>query len=246
MPYGLEVDMLNLGDADCIVVTQWTPTCACRVLIDGGSGGDADIVKEFLRSRNYTAFYAVICTHLHNDHARGLIKLVQDKSIGILTGWMHDIRKHLSADALRGASSGSSTQAQNVRQVVENTKELADAFSGRNIVPAEPFAGRLISNVPNLTVLGPDEHFYKRTLEEFTKVAVPNFLSLALTASLLGGTPSTPPYGLPLPSSNQPLFGLPFPMPAPPPTAKSIFGLYFPLHRRTYQRWLRVRLPNRA
>ncbi len=77
---GLEIDMLSLGDADCILVTQWTTAYGpFRVLIDGGSGTDFKTVREFLRTRNVTVLYAVVCTHLHNDHASGLIKLVQDK-----------------------------------------------------------------------------------------------------------------------------------------------------------------------
>lgn len=216
MVYGLEVDMLNLGDADCIVVTQWTSTCACRVLIDGGSGCDFEVVRDFLLSRNYTDFYAVVCTHLHDDHAGGLIKLVQDKSFGIATGWMHDIRRHLSPDALRRAGSGSSGQAQNVRQVVENTKELADAFISRRIVPVEPFAGRTISYIPSLAVLSPDERFYKTTLEEFTRVDVPipSPVSSA-AASVLAGLTLVPPYGLPLPTPPEPLFPWPLPSTSP-------------------------------
>src|SRR2546427_11384575 len=80
---GIEIDMLSLGDADCIVVTQWANGFPHRVLIDGGGGTDVPIVREFLRRRNFTSFWAVVCTHLHRDHARGLIKLVEDKSITI-------------------------------------------------------------------------------------------------------------------------------------------------------------------
>jgi beta-lactamase superfamily II metal-dependent hydrolase len=196
---GLEVDMVDLGDADCMVVTQWTPTCACRVLIDGGSGSDAEVIKEFFRIKNYTDFYAVVCSHPHNDHAAGLIKVVQDMSITIGSVWMHDIRNHLSPDSLRRASSGSSAQAEGVKQVVETTKELARALGSRSIPVHEPYAGQVISYVPSLTVLGPDEHFYKSTLEDFTKVDVPNISSLSLASAMLAGKPPVPSYRSPLP-----------------------------------------------
>ena len=42
---GIEIDMLSLGDADSILVTQWTAYGPFRVLIDGGSGDDAERVK---------------------------------------------------------------------------------------------------------------------------------------------------------------------------------------------------------
>ncbi len=93
---GIEVDMLSLGDADSILLTQWTNTGPCRVLIDGGCATDADVVFEFLRRQDATPLYAVVCTHPHNDHASGLIKLVKSKSITFCTAWMHDMRKHAS------------------------------------------------------------------------------------------------------------------------------------------------------
>jgi len=197
---GLEIDMLSLGDADCIVVTHHAPFGPQRIPIDGGEDSDAPVVKEFLRSRNMTDLWAVVCSHLHKDHARGLIKLVQDKSITIHTGWMHDIRRHVSVDALRRASAGSSPQAEGVKQVLENTKELASAFASRNLVPQEPFAGAKIADYPLMTVLGPSLPFYERALREFTKVEVsrltppPGFYAAALSA-IGTARPPVPGYG---------------------------------------------------
>jgi beta-lactamase superfamily II metal-dependent hydrolase len=188
---GIEIDMLSLGDADCIVVTEWFNSYPWRVLIDGGSGGNADVVKEFLRSRGQTNFWAVLCTHAHNDHARGLIKVIQDKSFTFSNGWMHDIRRHISADVLRRAAAAS----EGVNEIVETTKELASAFAGRGITPREPFPGRVIAAYPNMQVLGPAVTYYKGVLEEFTKVPVPipltsTTVSPYLTAKQILGGPS--------------------------------------------------------
>jgi beta-lactamase superfamily II metal-dependent hydrolase len=168
---GIEVDMLNLGDADCILVTQWAPIGPQRVLIDGGNAGDAPIVREFLRARNATFLYAVVCSHSHEDHASGLVKLVQDKSIPICTGWMHDIRNHFSPDTLRRASGGNSARADGVRQVVETTRELAAAFATRQIIPLEPFAGATIASYPDMAVIGPTRSYYQNLLREVTDLA---------------------------------------------------------------------------
>jgi beta-lactamase superfamily II metal-dependent hydrolase len=166
---GIEIDMISLGDADSILVTQWSSIGPQRILIDGGSGSDAEKVSEFLHGRGFTHLWAVVCSHLHTDHANGLIKLVQDPSISIATGWMHDIRNHLSADTLLLASRGNSPQAESVRQVTEATKELASAFLNRPtpISPREPFAGNSIAAIPDITVLGPSMTFYRRILPEF-------------------------------------------------------------------------------
>jgi beta-lactamase superfamily II metal-dependent hydrolase len=234
---GIEVDMLSLGDADCILVTHWTNNGPGRVLIDGGCASDAGTVLEFLRSRNATALYSVVCTHPHNDHASGLIKLVKDKSICFCTAWMHDLTKHASTDALRRAVSANSSEAQGVKEVLETTKELASAFAshtfyGRSITPQEPFAGQTISNFPSLTVLGPTQIFYKNALEEFIKEELPShtFLSALLAATPAAGL------NVPVPTSGwrSALSGPPFPMstlssligsPAiPPPPTSTTFA----------------------
>lgn len=142
---GIEIDMLSLGDADCIVVTQWFNSYPWRVLIDGGSSCNAATVKEFLRSRGQTDFWAVLCTHAHNDHACGLVKLIQDRAFTFSHGWMHDICKHIGEDALRRAAAASD----GVKEVIETTKELASAFASRGIAPQEPFAGSIISFLPS-------------------------------------------------------------------------------------------------
>jgi beta-lactamase superfamily II metal-dependent hydrolase len=172
---GLEIDVLSVGDADCIVVTQWTPFGPQRILIDGGTGDDAEQILDFFRRRNFANFWAVICSHHHNDHARGLIKLIQDRSLTYHNGWMHDIRKHLSPETLRRASAGNSSQADNVREVIETTKELTSAFTGRYLTPQEPFAGTTIAGYPSMVVLGPALPFYDKVLAEFTKQESPDF-----------------------------------------------------------------------
>ena len=216
MHHGIEIDMLSLGDADCLLVTQWHPQHGPgRVLVDGGKGGDAQTAKDFLYSRGARDLWAVICTHPHNDHAKGLIEVVQDKTISIQTAWMHDIRNHITSESLRRASAGNSSQADNVRQVVENTKELASAFASRNLKPKEPFAGENIAGFPFMTVLAPSLPFYQKVLREFTEVNVSLPLpSPSLLASLIGG-PSA--FGVTAPS--KPVF-----LPPPPETYSRVLA----------------------
>lgn len=182
---GLEIDMLSLGDADCVLVTQWADSRGWRpqrVLIDGGTKDDSKAAREFLRSRGVTELWAVVCTHLHNDHAAGLIELVRDGSLTIHAGWMHDVRNHISRDTLRRAS------ADAVRQILETTEELASAFASRRIVPREPFAGDWIAGIPSMVVLGPSQPFYKATLREFVGVGTS---PAALPAPYFAGLLST-------------------------------------------------------
>lgn len=211
--HALEVDMLDLGDADCILVTQWTPTMGVgKILIDGGSGIDASAVKDFLRSKSSSVLYSIVCTHPHNDHAAGLIKLLEDKSVVCATGWMHDIRKHVNQITLRRLMAEKSARADWVKQVVENTERLANAFALHGITPQEPFAGNMISAFPLLQVLGPDEQFYRDTLEEFIDVQVPPRPTLSPNPFAAAASSF-------FSSSTEPV---PFPFSlAPPPTTRS-------------------------
>ena len=140
---GREIDMLSLGDADSIPVTGWYGTSAWRVLIDGGRASDTKAVRDFLRSQNITSLYAVVSTHLHNDHARGLIKLVKDKTLSITFGWMHNMRRHVSADALRRASSGNSSQAEGGKRIrqpqhLRPTQQLYKRAKRFHVVGSQP------------------------------------------------------------------------------------------------------------
>jgi len=167
LPYdGLEVDVLSLGDADCLFITRWLRSVPFRILIDGGCAKDAPTVVDFLRQRGYTTFLAAICTHLHNDHASGLTKILKDNSIAFIGGWMHDITKHVSAETLRRSSAA----IDGVKEVVENTRQLAAAFAARGITPKEPFAGMTVFN---MAVLGPSLSYYTQVMMEFTKVEIP-------------------------------------------------------------------------
>src|SRR5207302_6623435 len=82
--------------------------------------------------------------------------------------WMHDINKHVSAEALRRASAATD----GVKEVIEMTKELAAALASRELTPTEPFAGMSIAAWPEMQVLGPSLSFYRGVIEEFTKVSV--------------------------------------------------------------------------
>ncbi|HWX55322.1 MAG TPA: MBL fold metallo-hydrolase [Verrucomicrobiae bacterium] len=184
---GFEVDVLSLGDADCILVSEWRGYAVRRLLIDGGRKSDFPVVRAFLRQRNVTSLDDVLCSHLHNDHAAGLIELLKDHSIAVGSGWMHSIRSHCDAGQLRRTANGSSNDAEGVREVVENTDRLLSAFTARGITPTEPFTG----SAP--AILGPSQAYYKNVIAEFIKAGTaamampqPGFGQLGLLAALVG------------------------------------------------------------
>src|SRR4051794_33094002 len=50
----LEVHFLNVGDADCILVTRWNNDKPWRLLIDGGDRDTVDRVKSELKDLDAT------------------------------------------------------------------------------------------------------------------------------------------------------------------------------------------------
>src|SRR6266511_1120268 len=85
---GLWIDMLGIGDADCILVSRWRNGVVKRVLIDGGEKKHAAYIRAFLRRRGVRHIHHLVCSHLHRDHAAGLIELVKDRSLSFDCAWV--------------------------------------------------------------------------------------------------------------------------------------------------------------
>ena len=165
--HGVEVDMLNLGDADCLLVTGWNFGVVQRILIDGGTKGDAKEVKAFLAQRRINYLDHVVCTHPHDDHAGGLVDLLKNPKFLFGTFWMHLPWNHVDLHALVAALQ--STPAKRVAKILWDSLEtqvaVVEALRARGKVALEPFAGQQIGF---LTVCGPTVAFYKALVAEFT------------------------------------------------------------------------------
>lgn len=93
---GLEIDMLNVGDADCILVTHWNQSTPIRTLIDGGDTDTVEDVRGFLRSQGINRIDNVVCTHPHDDHAGGLVELLKYGDFSVGTAWIHRPQYHIN------------------------------------------------------------------------------------------------------------------------------------------------------
>lgn len=163
---GFEIDMLNVGDADCILVTEWAQNKPTRVLIDGGNAESAKVLKSFLQTRGISYIDHVVSSHPHDDHARGLIELANDTSVEIGVAWIH--RPELHVDmlqveyALNQVRGIRRTQA--IQESLQTTRDLITQLERRNIPVFEPFVGQEIGC---LTVAGPSEKYYAELLAQF-------------------------------------------------------------------------------
>jgi beta-lactamase superfamily II metal-dependent hydrolase len=164
---GLEVDMLSVGNADCILATKWFNGAGTRVLIDGANKGNFETVRGFLKARGIIFLDAVVCTHPHDDHAAGLLELVKDKTVGIGAAYMHVPQWHVDLAEVSYALklARGSAEGEAFRKSLTTVKELVDSFNARGLSIIEPFAGTIIQF---LTVVGPSQNFYEELQMEFT------------------------------------------------------------------------------
>jgi beta-lactamase superfamily II metal-dependent hydrolase len=197
---GIEIDMLSLGDADCILVSFWNGLTAYRVLIDGGNKGDAPTVREFLRGLNVKSIDDVLSTHLHDDHSGGLIELLSDTSLAFGKLWCHVPHWHVESmdkvyDALKAA--GTSDEAANIQKSLATAASIFNIAKGRGITHEEPFKGKRLGN---LEVCSPTEEFYNGLVAEITDAGkikaedaaqvrydIQTTLEGAMSKSILGG-----------------------------------------------------------
>ncbi|MCI2057719.1 MAG: MBL fold metallo-hydrolase [Oscillibacter sp.] len=78
LPSGCEVDYLDVGQADAILIR-----CGGRsMLIDGGNTEDSSRIVSYLKKSGITYLSAVVCTHAHEDHAGGLAGALNQAAAG--------------------------------------------------------------------------------------------------------------------------------------------------------------------
>jgi beta-lactamase superfamily II metal-dependent hydrolase len=166
---GIEVDMLNLGNADSILVTKWCAGVASRILIDGGNTSDAEKVLEFLGGRGIKYLNHIVCSHPHDDHAGGLLGVVKSPNIDFGQAWVHLPWKHIDQTTLATTLNRSEAVAKRVvtiiRASVQSSRDLVNAIVARGKPIAEPFQGMSIGF---LFVCGPSLQFYEQLLKDFT------------------------------------------------------------------------------
>lgn len=192
MYHGIEIFFQNLGDADSIFIRHWDNGTLTNILIDGGRKGDAEAVFSFLRERaretRQPTIHHLVCSHAHEDHAGGLLELVQNYEIDVEAAWVHDTR---TDRALLKSSSVQMMQAVGARDFLrkiaaaENLRrKLLETLEARNIPIFEPFAGR---QVGPLFVLGPSVDFFSQQAQRLMDAETLKALNRILKQQVVDG-----------------------------------------------------------
>lgn len=168
---GIEIDMLNVGNADAILVTQYHPAGAIsRALIDGGYAHNYPTVRDFLNNLGVTRLDHVVASHLHEDHAGGLVELVQRGEFQIGTLWAHDPSAHANVSVMRANLQKlvtlNAVRAEKVQKSLDTIDNLLAVARKRGLHVQEPFSG---DSIGPLQVLGPSREFYEQMLQGFER-----------------------------------------------------------------------------
>ncbi len=164
---GFEIFYQNLGNADSIYVRHWTNSVPTNILIDGGRKAHVDQIEEFLEERSKdtpecsSTVHHLVCTHSDDDHAGGLVPLVENEEFHIEQAWVHDLRgtEFLPSgyrDSLRRW--GANRLLEKIESSEQTRIALLEALETRNISCKDPFAGAQIGPI---WVLGPTVEFFK-------------------------------------------------------------------------------------
>jgi len=164
---GFEIDMLSLGDADCILVSRWENGTVTRVLIDGGKISDPPKIKAFLQSQGVYYIDHVVCSHPHDDHIGGLTDLLLDRSLNFGKVWfqnpmrffdMAKVSLRIEVSKMLSNSTTETNQYESISKAFQNSENLLAVLSRRGIAYEEPFQGKQIAF---LTVCGPEESYLR-------------------------------------------------------------------------------------
>jgi beta-lactamase superfamily II metal-dependent hydrolase len=171
--------MLNVGNADAIIVELDKGNEKLVVLVDGGKGKEhAEKIINYFKTINAKPGI-IICTHLDRDHIGGLAKIIEEYHSYIKAIWTHipgnhnkDIKSQLSIDSRAFLKSERRELLIASLQDLEDFVKIAEKYGLKDRI-FEPFSDKSpqeISNICknwNLSILGPSKDFYESLLPKF-------------------------------------------------------------------------------
>jgi beta-lactamase superfamily II metal-dependent hydrolase len=164
---GFEIFYQNLGNADSIYIRHWQNSVPTNILIDGGRKSHVEQIEKFLQERAKDSpecssiIHHLICTHSDDDHAGGLVPLVENKKFHIGKAWVHDLRKtEFLPSSYRESLKrwGANKLLEKIESSEQSRLALLAALEARNIDCEDPYMG---AQIGPMWVLGPTKEFFR-------------------------------------------------------------------------------------
>ena len=163
-----EYEILDVGDADAILIRHYIGSNPYVVLIDAGNVNDREKIKDHLvKYYNTYTIDLAICTHPDKDHIGGFFGLLEDDDIIISEFWLIDPANYLDeTDIHRYRTKDSATKA--VRQIFnkpnDDSQNLINILSVQNIDTYSVISGNTHDILP-IKVVGPTKNYYKEVVK---------------------------------------------------------------------------------
>ncbi len=192
----IKIQMLNIGDADAIIVQLKKNDQVLTLLIDGGKIQEhANKIIKYFEDYHLTPD-VIICTHLDYDHIGGLKYIVKEYYQQIKAIWVHRPENHEST-LRRGLEIDSKSCSKSERRelIISSLKDL-DSFideaekNGLKDSIFEPFSDSTEKEVLTLCanwgikILGPSKEFYESLLSCFRSYSPAEFFEESMLKTL--------------------------------------------------------------
>lgn len=122
------IGIMNVGNGQCIAVTQG----GSAVVIDCGShgiiGNAGNMLSSYLHAHGHDTVDCLVLTHLHKDHASGVVRLLNLMSVKTLV--LPDNAQDTSSDGmLEGILAAAETNGTQIVYITQDTNITAGAIS---------------------------------------------------------------------------------------------------------------------
>lgn len=169
-----EIDILNVKNADAILIRCFVDELEYVILIDAGNISDYEIIKSHLKNVYNNEFIDLaICTHPDNDHIGGFFGLLDDEDITINEFWLIDPANYLDENDIlyyRSKENAENAVRKLFNKPNNSDENLIDKLLSNGIDTYTVSQGYVHSEIP-LTVVAPSSDYYN----ELVKIMVKDF-----------------------------------------------------------------------
>lgn len=184
----IKIHMLNVGDADAIIVQLENSFEKISLLVDGGKNSEhAGKIISYLENLRI-APDILICTHLDKDHIGGLGDVIEKYHKAIKSIWAHIPTKHdtefklklFSKMVEKNASGRVDKRLELIMASVQEIEDFIQVADRYNIRVLEPFSDTSDEQIISLCkkwkieILSPSVSFYDSLVPLFRNTYVPS------------------------------------------------------------------------